>query len=74
MLDAGSNQGRRCCSEAGSCILMLVQVPKSGLMGFGNCAHEEDKHLRVQFLWHQRPHVATLSDQVHSPPHDAKVA
>ena len=43
---------------------MLVQVPKSGLMGFGNCAHEEDKHLRVQFLWHRRPHEATLADQV----------
>ena len=33
-------------------------------MGFGNCAREEDKHLRVQFLWHGRPHVATLADQV----------
>ncbi len=36
-------------------------------MGFGNCAREEDKHLRVQFLWHGRPHVATLADQVCSP-------
>lgn len=43
------------------------QVPKSGLMGFGNCAHEEDKHLRVLFLWHGRPHAATLADQVLSP-------
>lgn len=43
------------------------QVPKSGLMGFGDCAHEEDKHLRVLFLWHGRPHAATIADQVLSP-------
>ena len=41
-------------------------MPKSGLLGFGDCAHGEDKHLRVQFLWHGRPHVATLSEQVRS--------
>ena len=50
---------------------VLMQVPKSGLMGFGNCAHKEDKHLRVEFLWHRRPYVAILADQVHSPPYDS---
>ena len=48
------------------CVLGL-QVPKSGLMSFGDCAHDEDKHLRVLFLWHGRPHAATLADQVLSP-------
>ncbi len=43
---------------------MGMQVPKSGLMGFGDCAHGEAKHLRVHFLWHGRPHVASLADQV----------
>ena len=41
-----------------------MQVPKSGLMGFGDCAHGETKHLRVHFLWHGRPPVASLADQV----------
>ena len=44
-----------------------MQVPKSGLLGFGDCAHGEAKHLRVHFLWHGRPHVASLADQVSSP-------
>ena len=41
-----------------------TQVPKSRLMGFGDCAHGEAKHLRVHFLCHGRPHVASLADQV----------
>ncbi|CAK0784705.1 hypothetical protein CVIRNUC_007909 [Coccomyxa viridis] len=43
--------------------LVFHAVPKSGLMGFGDSAHGEAKHLRVHFLWHGRPHVASLADQ-----------
>ena len=57
--------GQRGGQNDGTLITIAVtQVSKSRLMGFGNCAPEEDKHLRVQFLWHGRPHAATLADQV----------
>ncbi len=41
-----------------------MQVPKAGLMAFCDPAPEEEKHLRVRFLWHHRPYVATLTDKV----------
>ena len=47
--------------------MLGMQVPKSGLMGFGDYVHGEAKHLRVHFLWHGRPHVASLAEQVRSP-------
>lgn len=33
-------------------------------MGFCDPAPDEDKHLRVRFLWHGRPYIATLADKV----------
>ena len=33
-------------------------------MGFCDPAPDEEKHLRVRFLWHGRPYVATLADKV----------
>lgn len=35
-------------------------------MGFCDPAPDEDKHLRVRFLWHGRPYTATLADKVNS--------
>lgn len=51
-----SDEGTGCCDG--------VQVSKRGLMGFCDPAPDEEKHLRVRFLWHGRPHVATLADKV----------
>ena len=33
-------------------------------MGFCDPAPDEDKHLRVRFLWHGRPYITTLADKV----------
>ncbi|EIE26180.1 DnaJ-domain-containing protein, partial [Coccomyxa subellipsoidea C-169] len=42
--------------------IILHKVSKRGLMGFCDPAPDEDKHLRVRFLWHGRPYIATLAD------------
>ena len=33
-------------------------------MGFCDPAPDEEKHLRVRFLWHSRAYTATLRDKV----------
>ncbi|KAK9907695.1 hypothetical protein WJX75_008271 [Coccomyxa subellipsoidea] len=43
--------------------VILHKVSKRGLMGFCDPAPDEDKHLRVRFLWHGRPYIATLADK-----------
>ena len=41
-----------------------AQVSKRGLMGFCDPAPDEEKHLRVRFLWHTRPYTASIADKV----------
>ncbi|BDA50839.1 DnaJ homolog subfamily C member 11 [Coccomyxa sp. Obi] len=43
--------------------IVLHKVSKRGLMGFCDPVPDEEKHLRMRFLWHGRPYVATLGDK-----------
>lgn len=39
-------------------------TPKSGLMGFCDCALGHSKELKVLFLHNREPHMCTLADEV----------